>query len=95
MQNGGLPAGFRNHCRSVVAANIASNVTYMATSRVATLTVNADTTPPVLLGAQTLGLSQVQVFFSERISRLTATNPANYVLTSTNATPPPVAAAPR
>jgi len=39
---------------SVVAANIASNVTYMATSRVATLTVNADTTPPVLLGAQTL-----------------------------------------
>jgi len=78
---------------SLVASNLASNVVTVVTSRVATLTVNADVTPPVLLGAQTLGLSQVQVFFSERISPSTAANPANYVLTSTNDTPPPVAAA--
>jgi len=34
----------------VVAANVASNITYTATSSVVSLTVIADTNPPVLLG---------------------------------------------
>src|SRR5438477_2557074 len=72
----------------VVAANLASNVNYSVTSSVATLTVNADTNAPTVLGAQTLGLSQVQVTFSEQVTPGTATNLGNYALTSTNSTPP-------
>ena len=62
----------------LIAANTISNVSYYVTSRVATLTVIADTNPPVLLGAQSVGLSQIQLGFSERISLNTATNLANY-----------------
>jgi len=68
----------------VLAANVASNVSYSATSIVATLTVNADTNPPVLLMAQALGLSQVRAIFSERITPATATNVANYAITGAN-----------
>ncbi len=64
----------------VVVQNVVSNVTCAVTSTVATLTVIADTNPPVLLAAQPLGLSQVEVSFSERISPASATNPANYSL---------------
>ncbi len=55
-----------------------------ATSAVATLTVIADTNKPVLLGAQSLGLTNVQLMFSERIKLNTATNIANFSLTGTN-----------
>ena len=68
----------------LVAANLVSNVTCSVTSRPATLTVIADTTPPVLLSAGSLGLSQVQVRLSERITPATAANVANYVLAGTN-----------
>ncbi len=68
----------------VMVQNIVSNVTYAVTSSVVSLTVIADTNPPVLLGAQALGLSQVQVSFSERLTPASATNVANYTLSSTN-----------
>ncbi|MGC3961204.1 MAG: lamin tail domain-containing protein, partial [Verrucomicrobiota bacterium] len=65
----------------VVAANVVSNVTYSVTSSVANLSVTADTNPPVLLRAGALGLTQVQVAFSERIAFAGATNLANYFVT--------------
>src|SRR5207302_3989537 len=68
----------------LVASNFANSIGYGVTSSVATLTVIADTNPPVLLGAQSLGLSRVQASFSERITPSTATNLSNYVLTGSN-----------
>ena len=68
----------------LVAANLISNTSYSVTSRVAVLTVIPNTNPPVLLGAQSLSLSQVQVMLSERITAATATNRANYVLAGRN-----------
>lgn len=70
------------------ATNFANSVATSVTSSVATLTVLADTNPPVLISAQTLGLTQVFVAFSERIRNNTATNKANYVLTGTNGAVP-------
>jgi hypothetical protein len=64
----------------VVAQNVISNVTYAATSSIVTLTVIADTNRPVLLGAQALGLGQVQVNFSERVSPVSGVNLANYAI---------------
>jgi hypothetical protein len=58
----------------VVASNVVSNVNYSVTSSVAVLTVVADTNPPVLLGAQSLGLTQVEVSFSKPMAAATATN---------------------
>jgi hypothetical protein len=72
-------AGFK-----FVASNVVSNLSNSVTSRVATLTVIQDTNPPVLLGAQTLGLTQVQVLLSERITLASATNLANYSIAGTN-----------
>ena len=68
----------------LVAANVVSNLNYTATSSNATLTVIADTTRPVLLGAQSLGLSQVQIRLSEPITLATGTNLANYSIAGTN-----------
>ncbi len=68
----------------VIVQNVVSNVTYAVTSSVATLTVIADTNPPVLLGARSLGLSEVEVNFSKLMAAVTATNPAHYSLASTN-----------
>ncbi|HEY5913330.1 MAG TPA: lamin tail domain-containing protein [Verrucomicrobiae bacterium] len=68
----------------VVAQNIVSNITYSVTSTVATLTVISDTNPPVLVGALALGLSQVQVSFSERVASPGATNLGSYAITGTN-----------
>lgn len=68
----------------VVARNLVSNITYSATSSVATLTVFSDTTPPVLIGAQSQGLMHVLVSFSESVASGSATNLANYVLRGTN-----------
>jgi len=64
----------------VVASNVISNITHSVTSRVATLTVLADRTPPVLLDAWSLGLNQVQLVFSERLAPGPATNLAHYAL---------------
>jgi hypothetical protein len=68
----------------LTAANVVSNFSYSVTSSVVTLTVIQDTNPPVLLSAQSLGLSQVQVLLSERITPASATNLANYSITGTN-----------
>ena len=78
----------------LVASSLLSNVTYSVTSSVVTLTVVADTNPPVLVGARSLGLNQVQVGLSKRITPASATNVANFLLvgpqgtvTISNATP--------
>jgi hypothetical protein len=68
----------------LVASNMVNSVSYVVTSSVATLTVLADTNPPVLLGANSGGLSQVIAGFSERIKISTATNRANYSIIGTN-----------
>jgi hypothetical protein len=68
----------------LVASNVVNSISYVVTSSPATLTVLADTTPPVLLAAQSLGLLQIQAAFSERISVATATNLANYTVLGTN-----------
>lgn len=66
-------AGFR-----LVAANLVSNTTSSITSRVAVLTVLADSSLPVLLGAQSMGLSQVKVSVSKRLTPASGTNLSNY-----------------
>lgn len=66
-----------------VASNTASNVAYSVTSSNAVLAVTPDRVAPVLTGAQSLGLGQVAAAFSERLTPTTATNKANYILTST------------
>jgi len=68
----------------LVASNMVNSVSYSVTSSVATLTVVADTNRPVLLGANSAGLTQVLVTFSERIKFGTATNRANYSISGTN-----------
>jgi hypothetical protein len=68
----------------VAASNIASNVIYKVTSSTAQLTVTPDQMSPVLTGAQSLGLGQVMVAFSERLNPATATNKPNYTLTSSS-----------
>ena len=67
-----------------LAQNTVSNVTYAVTSSVVSLTIIADTNPPVLLGAQTLGLSQIQVTFSKLITSATASDTTNYSISGTN-----------
>ena len=67
-----------------VARNTVSNVAYAVTSSIVSLTLIADTNPPVLLGAQTLGLSQVQVTFSIPVTSATATAVTNYSVTGSN-----------
>lgn len=71
----------------LVASNVANSVTYVVTSGVARLTVIADTNPPVLLQAQSLGLTTVEVDFSEKLAPASATNIANYAITGTNGSP--------
>ena len=70
--------GYNGVAFQVIAQNVASNVTYFATSSIAILTVNTDTIAPVLLGAFPAGLGQVVVPFSERLALAGATNVANY-----------------
>jgi hypothetical protein len=62
----------------------AVNATGSTNSTTATLTVIADTNRPVLLGAYSLGYTQVVARFSERITPTTATNTTNYALSGTN-----------
>jgi hypothetical protein len=68
----------------LVASNMVNSISYVVTSSVATLTVIADTNSPVLLGANSGGLTQVIAGFSERIKNSTATNRANYSIVGTN-----------
>ncbi|MCI0746497.1 MAG: lamin tail domain-containing protein [Verrucomicrobia subdivision 3 bacterium] len=68
----------------VVAQNIVSNTTHTVTSSNAVLTVEADGTPPTLVLAQALGLTQVQIAFSERVAPATATNRFNYQITNSS-----------
>ena len=65
----------------LVASSLVSNVTYNVTSSVVSLTVLADTNPPVLVGAQAEGLNQVVVSLSKRVTPASATRLANYSLT--------------
>jgi hypothetical protein len=67
----------------LVASNFTVSST-VVTSAPATLTVIADTNPPVLLGAQSLSLTQVVASFSEKLKPQTATNIANYSIAGTN-----------
>ena len=83
----GIPAvalSDNNSVYYIVASNFVNGVSCLATSTPATLTVIADTNPPVLLGAQSLGLTQVLVACSERIAPSTATVTGNYSLAGTN-----------
>ncbi len=74
-----------NHAQfQVIAQNVVSNVGYAVTSTVATLTVIPDTNPPVLLGARSLGLSEVELSFSKLMAAVTATNTVNYSMAGTN-----------
>lgn len=62
----------------LVATNLTNGLGVSATSTVATLTVIPDTTPPILLGASSVGLSNVLLSFSKLILPASVTNPANY-----------------
>ena len=62
----------------LTATNLANGLAYNVTSGVATLTVVPDLTPPRLVAAQSLGLSNVLAVFSKPITAATATNVANY-----------------
>lgn len=68
----------------LVASNRVNSISHVVTSSPATLTVIADTIRPVLLGAQSLGLTQVVANFSERIQPATVANLANFSITGTN-----------
>jgi regulation of enolase protein 1 (concanavalin A-like superfamily) len=68
----------------MVAANLIGSTHYSVTSSVVTLTVIADTNSPILLNANSLGLNEVLLAFNKRISIATATNLANFSVSSTN-----------
>lgn len=61
---------------------VVSNAAGVATSVVATLTVVTDTNPPAVVRAFNVGLTNVQLVFSERIETVGATNPANFAITN-------------
>jgi len=69
----------------LVVSNRINAISHVATSAPAQLSVIADTTKPLLLSADTRGLSQVLVRFSERISAASATQLAHYSIMGTNA----------
>ncbi|MDB6039074.1 MAG: hypothetical protein JWM99_2915, partial [Verrucomicrobiales bacterium] len=68
----------------LIAANFSNNSAHSVTSSVAFLTVVADTTAPQLVSAQALGLSQLQIGFSERIESESGGNLANYAISGPN-----------
>jgi len=68
-----------------VAFNIVSNAVFSsATSSVASLSVTPDTTPPALVSASGLYPTLVYVLFSKAVRIDTATNLANYSITSSS-----------
>jgi hypothetical protein len=66
----------------VIAQNVISNVTYSATSSVATLTIPADYAPPRLIEAAPLGLTQVRLSFDVVMDPVTTQEPTNYRITN-------------
>ncbi|HEX7860891.1 MAG TPA: lamin tail domain-containing protein [Verrucomicrobiae bacterium] len=66
----------------VIAQNVVSNTARFATSAPATLTVRADTVRPSLVSAQSSGLTQVLVTFSEAVTAASATNLGSYIITN-------------
>ncbi|HON07202.1 MAG TPA: lamin tail domain-containing protein, partial [Verrucomicrobiota bacterium] len=68
----------------VRATNVISNVVYWVQSSNAILKVKPDTYPPVILGAESTYPDKVTVFFSEKITPVTATNIINYSITSSS-----------
>lgn len=66
----------------LVASNVVNSVSQVVTSSAATLSVLADTSRPVLLGAYAQGLTQVVASFSEKITPATASVLANYAVTN-------------
>lgn len=79
-------AGLNDHNATfrLVASNQINNISHVVTSSPATLTVLADTNRPVLLGAQSLGLTQVVLRLSERIQPASITNLSNFSVAGTN-----------
>ncbi|HNT14846.1 MAG TPA: lamin tail domain-containing protein [Verrucomicrobiota bacterium] len=69
-----------NAAYRLVASNFVNSSSQVVTSAPAVLTVVADTSRPVLLYAQSLGLNQVLAQFSKSLQPSSATNPANYAL---------------
>lgn len=65
----------------LIASNNIGGTAYTATTRVATLTVLADTNPPTLLQVRLDSSNTLELIFSERIRPDEATNIANYLLT--------------
>ncbi len=59
---------------------VVSNFLGSVTSIVATLTVTRDTTPPTLISAYNLGLTNVTIGYSKPVSPATAVNLANYLV---------------
>jgi hypothetical protein len=78
------PLADNNAIFRLVASNIVNSISYVVTSAPATLTVIADTNRPALLAAQAMGLTQVVIRLSERITPATATNRFNYAISGTN-----------
>ncbi len=70
----------------VVAQNVVSNIQHTATSNDSVLTVLPDDGPPSLVLVQALGLTQVQVTFSERMAADTVTNQDNFQITNSTET---------
>ena len=65
----------------VVAENTFSNHTYTVQSATAVLNVRADVLAPSILAVELVGLSQVEVFFSERVDPGSATVLSHYQIT--------------
>ncbi len=76
------PLSFNGTVFKVIAQNVVTNITYSATSSVATLTVNADLVAPVLLFVTQAGNNQILAAFSEPLSASSAGTPGNYTVTS-------------
>jgi len=68
-----------------IASNSIGGTAFYATSRVAILTVTADTTPPVISKVRLSSRSSVEIVFSEPISPDDAANAANFALGPGNA----------
>src|SRR5690606_12972328 len=73
-----------NASLSLRASNFVGGISRVVTSASAVLTVSPDTVRPVLLKAESMGLTQVRVQFSERLKAPPATTTANYSISGTN-----------
>lgn len=65
-----------------IASSTISNVLYTAVSSNAVLRVNLDVTLPTLTTVQPVGLTQVKLTFSEKLDPASATNLANFSISS-------------